>query len=108
MTHNYLTNRLNLMCLFVLIDSRHKPQILDLEFMQNLAVNKIPFCIIFTKSDKISKVMLEKQVENYKNHMLKEWESLPNFFTSSAVKKTGLTEVKNFIFELNQKFNPEF
>ena len=108
MTHNYLTNRLNLMCLFVLIDCRHKPQVLDLEFMQNLAVNKIPFCIIFTKSDKISKVMLEKQVESYKNHMLKEWESLPIFFTSSAVKKTGLTEVKNFIFELNQKFNPEF
>ena len=50
MTHNYLTNRLNLMCLFVLIDCRHKPQILDLEFMQNLAINKIPFCIIFTKT----------------------------------------------------------
>ena len=94
MTHNYLTNRLNLMCLFVLIDCRHKPQILDLEFMQNLAINKIPFCIIFTKSDKISKVMLEKQVENYKNHMLKEWESLPNFLLHLLLKKLDSQKLK--------------
>ena len=98
---NYLTNRLNLMCLFVLIDCRHKPQILDLEFMQNLAVNKIPFCKIFTYSDKISKAILEKQVENYKNHMLKKKRAY--LLLLHLLKKLDFFLLKSFIFDLNQK-----
>jgi len=104
MITNYLENRLNLMCLFVLIDSRHFPQKIDQEFMQWLAKNLIPFVIIFTKSDKLGKVKLSKNIDLYKNYMLDEWESLPQTFITSSEKKTGLDKVLNFIKELNPQF----
>ena len=104
MITNYLKNRLNLMCLFVLIDSRHFPQKIDQEFMQWLAKNLIPFVIIFTKCDKLGKIKLSKNIETYKNYMLNEWQSLPQTFITSSEKKIGLDEVLNFIKELNPKF----
>ncbi len=104
MISDYLTNRTNLMCLFVLVDSRHKPQPIDQEFMQWLAEKGIPFVIVFTKGDKLGKVALQKQVENYKNEMLKEWEELPQTFTTSAEKKIGLSEIATYIEHLNPHF----
>ena len=104
MISDYLTNRANLMCLFVLIDSRHKPQQIDQEFMQWLAEKGIPFVIVFTKVDKLGKVALQKKVENYKNQMLKEWEELPQTFTTSAEKKIGLNEIAKYIEHLNPHF----
>ena len=104
MISDYLTNRTNLMCLFVLVDSRHKPQPIDQEFMQWLAEKGIPFIIVFTKGDKLGKVALQKQVENYKNEMLKEWEELPQTFTTSAEKKIGLSEIATYIEHLNPHF----
>ena len=101
MTTNYLINRKNLSCLFVLIDSRHKPQIIDQEFMQWLSIEKIPFVMIFTKTDKLAKIMLKKNIDNYKKEMLKEWEKLPEIFITSAEKKTGLSEILTFIEKLN-------
>ena len=104
MISDYLTNRANLMCLFVLVDSRHKPQPIDQEFMQWLAEKAIPFVIVFTKVDKLGKVALQKQVENYKNEMLKEWEELPQTFKTSAEKKIGLNEIATYIEHLNPHF----
>ncbi len=102
---DYIINRENLMNLFVLIDSRHKPQKSDLEFMQNLGLNSIPFSIIFTKTDKLSKKQLEENIINYKTELLKTWEELPIYFISSAVNKTGQKEILNFIEETNKLFS---
>ena len=101
---NYLTNRTNLMCLFVLVDSRHKPQAIDQEFMQWLAEKGIPFVIIFTKADKLGKVALNKQIEAYKSEMQKEWEELPETFVTSSEKKMGTQEIADYIEKLNPHF----
>lgn len=103
MVSDYLLNRKNLMCLFVLIDSRHKPQKIDEEFMQWLAEKKIPFVIVFTKTDKLTKTKLVKNIENYKLEMLKKWHELPYIFISSAEKKIGITEIKSYIKDLNSQ-----
>jgi GTP-binding protein len=104
MISNYLTNRTNLMCLFVLVDSRHKPQAIDQEFMQWLAEKGIPFVIVFTKADKLGKVALNKQIEAYKIEMQKEWEELPETFITSAEKKMGTQEIADYIEKLNPHF----
>ena len=104
MISNYLTNRTNLMCLFVLVDSRHKPQAIDQEFMQWLAEKGIPFVIIFTKADKLGKVALNKQIQAYKSEMQKEWEELPETFVTSAEKKMGTQEIADYIEKLNPHF----
>ena len=104
MISNYLTNRTNLMCLFVLVDSRHKPQAIDQEFMQWLAEKGIPFVIVFTKADKLGKVARNKQIEAYKSEMQKEWEELPETFVTSAEKKMGTQEIADYIEKLNPHF----
>lgn len=104
MINDYLLNRTNLICLFVLIDSRHSPQSIDQEFIQWLAEKKIPFTLIFTKGDKIGKTVLFKNIKNYKLEMLKQWETLPEIFTTSAKKKTGLNEIITYIEHLNPQF----
>jgi GTP-binding protein len=104
MISNYLINRTNLMCLFVLVDSRHKPQAIDQEFMQWLAEKGIPFVIIFTKADKLGKVALNKQIEAYKSEMQKEWQELPKTFVTSAEKKMGTQEIADYIEKLNPHF----
>ena len=104
MISNYLTNRTNLMCLFVLVDSRHKPQAIDQEFMQWLAEKGIPFVIIFTKADKLGKIALNKQIEAYKSEMQKEWEELPETFVTSSEKKMGTQEIADYIEKLNPHF----
>ena len=104
MTRNYLSYRENLMCLFVLIDLRLKPQIIDQNFMQWLAIAKIPFKIVFTKSDKVNKNSVTKNIKKYKEYMLKEWEEIPEIFVTSSLKKTGLIEIENFINQTNKLF----
>ncbi len=104
MISKYLLNRTNLMCLFVLIDSRHKPQDIDKEFMQWLSEQRIPFVMVFTKTDKLGKVVLAKNIGTYKTEMLKVWEELPQIFITSAEKKTGTKEICDFIEQLNPQF----
>tara|TARA_B100001778_G_scaffold170709_1_gene140312 strand:+ start:2595 stop:3200 length:606 start_codon:yes stop_codon:yes gene_type:complete len=104
MTSNYLSYRENLMCLFILIDLRLKPQIIDQNFMQWLAIAKIPFKIVFTKSDKVNKNSVTKNIKKYKEYMLKEWEEIPEIFVTSSLKKTGLIEIENFINQTNKLF----
>jgi GTP-binding protein len=105
MISEYLLNRTNLMCLFVLIDSRHKPQDIDKEFMQWLSEKGIPFVMVFTKIDKLGKVVLAKNIGTYKTEMLKAWGELPQIFITSAEKKTGTKEICDFIEQLNPQFS---
>ena len=104
MISEYLLNRTSLMCLFVLIDSRHKPQDIDKEFMQWLSEKGIPFVMVFTKVDKLGKVVLAKNIGAYKAEMLKVWGELPQIFITSAEKKTGTKEIYDFIEQLNPQF----
>ena len=104
MISEYLLNRTSLMCLFVLIDSRHKPQDIDKEFMQWLSEKEIPFVMVFTKVDKLGKVVLAKNIGAYKAEMLKAWGELPQIFITSAEKKIGTKEICDFIEQLNPQF----
>ena len=98
----YLVNRDNLVCIFVLLDSRHKPQEIDVDFMLNLTKNGLPFSIVFTKADKISKTQLSKNLEHYKTYMLERWESLPDIFITSSFKSQGKEEILKYIGKLNK------
>ena len=104
MISRYLLNRNNLMCLFVLIDSRHNLQAIDQKFMQWLAENKIPFVITFTKADKLKATKLRKNITEYKIEMQKEWEELPAIFTTSSANKTGVIQLRTYIKDLNPQF----
>jgi GTP-binding protein len=99
---DYILERQELTNLFVLIDCRHEPQKIDLEFMAWLGENGIPFTIIFTKTDKISKGKLQENIQAYAAKMLEEWEELPPILTSSAEKKEGREEIVGFIEEINK------
>lgn len=103
-TDTYIKKRENLMNLFVLIDSRHTPQEIDLAFMEDMGVSGIPFSIVFTKTDKISKGKVAKNIQVYKNEMLKTWSEMPKYFVSSAVKATGKDEILSYIAEVNKLF----
>ncbi len=98
----YLKHRTNLMCLFILIDIRHKPQKVDLEFMYQMGEFGIPFVIVFTKLDKLKPQEVEENIENYKKELLEDWEELPTIFSSSAVKKEGKEEILKFIEDVNK------
>lgn len=100
----YLQHRENLMNVFVLIDSRHTPQPVDMQFMQWLGVNQVPFAMIFTKTDKLKKGELLKNVDAYNEEMLKTWEELPPQFATSSLKKNGGEEILNYIEETNSLF----
>jgi GTP-binding protein len=94
---NYMLKRENLVCLFVLIDCRIKPQESDLSFMEMLGLNQIPFVRVFTKSDKVKKDDLTIALLNYDKLMLEKWEEVPPTFVSSAFDTTGRDEILNFI-----------
>ena len=89
MIENYIRKRENLTMLFVLIDSRHTPQKIDLAFLENLKIWQIPFTLIFTKIDKENQSLVSKNIKSFLEAMKKTWQFLPQHFTSSAVKKTG-------------------
>ncbi len=101
----YILKRANLVCLFVLLDSRHRPQKSDLMFMEFLGNNQVPFARVFTKTDKLSPVDLEKSISGYNLEMLKIWESLPPSFAASVVKTTGREEILSFIEETINNFS---
>ena len=102
---NYFEQREQLLCSFVLVDIRHEPQNIDMEFMQWMGENGIPFCIIFTKADKLKPAIIEKNVAEYLSSMTEGiWEEAPNYFITSSSKAVGRDEVLSFIGNLNADF----
>jgi len=102
---NYFEKRKQLVSAFVLVDIRHTPQPIDLEFMQWLGENMIPFSIIFTKADKLKPKAIESHVETYKNILLETWEEMPNYFVTSASKKIGRDALLEYIDSINKELN---
>lgn len=102
MIEGYVGQREQMTNLFVLIDSRHAPQKIDLEFMQWLGENGVPFSIVFTKMDKIGKVVGMKNVEAYKKILLQSWEELPPVFLTSSEDKRGRDELLDYIGAVNK------
>lgn len=99
---SYIINRTNLTNLFVLIDIRHEPQKIDLQFTEWLGENGIPFSIIFTKADKLSKTKATENVTTFLDKLSEQWEELPKHFVSSSEKKTGRDEILDYIDEINR------
>lgn len=99
---NYILEREQMTCLFVLLDCRHDPQKIDLEFMEWLGENGIPFAIVFTKADKVSGGKLKTNVETYKRVLLTQWEELPPIFVTSSEKGRGRKELLDYIDEVNR------
>ena len=99
---NYILEREQLVCLFVLIDCRHPAQKIDLEFMEWLGENGVPFTIIFTKTDKIGRGRLKENIKAYQEAMLGTWEELPPMLCSSSENKEGREEILDFIEEINK------
>jgi GTP-binding protein len=104
-TREYIMKRENLVCLFVLLDARLKPQRSDLNFMEYLGINQVPFARVFTKSDKVGTQTLRDSVNFYDAEMLKKWESLPVTFITSAKKGEGRNEILGFIQEYLNKLS---
>jgi len=98
----YLKNRVNLMCTFVLLDSRLAPQKIDLEFMEWLGENGIPFVMVFTKTDKLKVAEKKSFLEAYSTEMLKVWEEMPQVFITSSEKHEGKEELLEFISGINE------
>lgn len=105
MIENYLRKRENLTMIFVLIDSRHSPQKIDLEFLEQLKKWQIPFSLIFTKSDKENQRTVSKNVKDFLDAMRKTWQFLPQHFVTSATKKTGKDKILNYIDEVNEQLS---
>ena len=102
MIENYLRKRENLINVFVLIDSRHSPQKVDLDFITQLGKWEIPFCLVFTKADKETQKEVSKNVKDFLNAMRKTWQFLPQHFVTSAVKKLGREKLLKFIEDCNE------
>ena len=99
----YILERENLYCLFVLIDSRHEPQTVDIEFMEWLGMSGIPFAMVFTKIDKLKPEELEINLNVYEKKMQESWEKMPDFFVTSAETRHGKTELLDFIGRINKQ-----
>lgn len=102
MIEQYLLNRENLYCVFVLIDTRLEPQAIDIRFMAWLGEKQIPFCIVGTKADKVSAAVVGKNTAALKNELLKSFEFVPQIFITSAENKIGKEEILNFIDTINK------
>lgn len=102
MIERYCLLRQELCSLFVLVDCRHEPQPIDLEFMEWLGENEVPFAIVFTKGDKLGKVRLRENVEAYKQKMLETWVELPPIFVTSAESGMGGDELLQYIESVNE------
>lgn len=103
----YVLEREQLTCLFVLIDSRHEPQKIDLEFIEWLGENGVPFAIIFTKADKQTVGKTRQNVNNYLNKLKEQWEELPPHFISSSENGTGRQEILDYIDGINKELKGE-
>jgi len=104
MIENYLRKRENLVNVFLLIDARHEPQKIDLEFVNQLGKWEIPFSLVFTKSDKETQKVVSENVRSFLNRMKETWEFLPRHFVTSATKKLGRNKILDFIDECNAEF----
>ncbi|WP_315820576.1 ribosome biogenesis GTP-binding protein YihA/YsxC [Paraflavitalea speifideaquila] len=102
MIENYLRKRENLTNIFVLIDSRHSPQKVDLDFINQLGEWELPFTIVFTKADKESQREVSKNVKSFLDAMRKTWQFLPQSFVTSAIKKMGRDKILQFIDQCNK------
>ena len=102
MIERYCLLREQLVCLFVLIDCRHEAQKIDMEFINWLGENGVPFALVFTKGDKLGKVRLKENVEAYKQQLLEYWEELPPVFVTSSETGLGREELTQYIEELNE------
>ena len=100
MNNNFINNSPELVMLFVLLDSRHNIQKIDLEFLISLGEAGIPYAIIFTKADKLGKVALQKQIDANKKELLKYWEELPPVFVTSSESHMGKDEVTDYIYSI--------
>ena len=101
---NYFAKREQLVLAFVLVDIRHKPQPIDLEFMEWMGQNQIPFSIIFTKADKLKPKAIDNHIEDYKAIMLETWEDMPSYFITSSSKSIGKDDLLNYIEVVNEQF----
>ena len=101
MIEDYTLERKELVCLFVLVDSRHEPQKIDLEFIQWLGEEGVPFALVFTKADKLTKGRLASNLEAYKARLLEEWEELPPIFVTSSEQQLGRDELLSYIEGIN-------
>lgn len=102
MIHNYILNRQQMTNLFLLIDGRHQPQKIDLEFMNWLGENGVPFSIVFTKLDKLTSTAARKATADYYSALLEYWDELPPVFRTSSVDRRGRNEILDYIEQLNQ------
>ena len=102
---DYFKKRKELVCAFVLVDIRHEPQKIDLEFMQWLGENAIPFAIIFTKADKLAPKLIEQHVLTYQKILLETWEEMPPYFITSSENRLGKEEVLSYIENINHSLN---
>jgi GTP-binding protein len=103
MIEDYIRKRRNLVNLFVLIDSRHKPMEIDLEFVNQLGKWQIPFVLVFTKSDKNKPGQTEKNVDSFMKKLKETWSELPRYFITSTILKTGKKEILDYINNLNRR-----
>ena len=103
MIEDYLRERENLVNVFILIDSRHTPQKLDLDFVNQLGAWQIPFCLVFTKADKETQKEVSKNVKAFLDAMRGSWQFLPQHFVTSAIKKMGRDKILQFIEECNKE-----
>lgn len=101
MIEEYALRRAQMACLFVLIDVRHEPQKIDLEFIDFCGENGVPIAIVFTKADKVSKTASERNIDLFKNELLQRWEELPPLFLTSSENKTGRDSILDFIEQTN-------
>ncbi|WP_313383866.1 ribosome biogenesis GTP-binding protein YihA/YsxC [Chishuiella sp.] len=108
MIYDYIEFRENLVNVFLLIDSRHEPQRIDLQFMEWLGNKQIPFSIVFTKLDKLTSTEMQKKLNHYKTELLKTWEELPQIFVSSSTSRVGKLEITNYIDSLNEQLKDKF
>jgi len=104
MINQYLERRMTLQCTFVLIDIRIPPQTIDMDFINWLGANQIPFSIVFTKADKNKEKVNQEKIELFKTEMLKTWEALPQFFVTSSVSSEGKEELLDYIQSVKQQF----
>lgn len=102
-THSYLKTRTNLLYTFVLLDARHEPQKVDLEFMEWMGTNQLPFVMIFTKTDKLKSAALDRNMAAYKKEMLNTWEELPPIIQTSSMNKKGKEEFWTLIENTNKE-----
>ncbi len=102
---DYFNKREQMVLAFVLIDCRHKPQKVDLEFMKWMGENQVPFCIAFTKADKLKPNALQKNITAYSQKMLETWEEMPQYFVSSSSHGTGRDEMLGYIDEVNSQLS---